>query len=155
MIWRIVSSAWQNIEEKRILLIGYSDINRSLLAFFTHKGITEIDLCSKWLPGPICRLGQWDQYALVVAATHADNFLIRGRSRTGKQPVVIDLSVPRVIDPTLEGVQLWNIDELIQQMRGAQPPVELAEQFVKQQAQTQYEIFQMKSQRVVYSPNVK
>ena len=116
---------------------------------------TSTDLCSKWLPGPICRLGQWYQYDLVVAATHADNFLIRGRSRTGKQPVVIDLSVPRVIDPTLEGVQLWNIDELIQQMRGAQPPVELAEQFVKQQAQTQYEIFQMKSQRVVYSPNVK
>ncbi len=149
MIWRIVASTWQSVEGKKILLIGYSDVNRSLLAFFTHKGITAIDLCSKWLPGRICRLGQWDQYDLVVAATHADSFLISGRSRTGKQPIVIDLSVPRVVDPTLEGVQLWNIDELIQQMRGAQAPVEFAEQFVKQQARTQYEIFQVKSQRAL------
>ena len=145
MIWRIVAPNWPNPAQKKILLIGYSDINRSLLAFFTHKGVSEIDLCSKWLPGRVCRLGEWDRYDLVVAATHAEGFLIQGRCRTGKRPIVIDLSVPRVVDPALEGVELWNIDQLIQQMRSAQTPVDLAEQFVAQQAERQYAIFQNKS----------
>ncbi len=116
---------WQMAEWKsrRILLVGYSEINRGLISFLTHKGIQEFSLCTRdptlvQLKGiDVCDRGvlkQWQEYDVIVCASKADGYLISGRGNGNS--IIFDLSVPRNVDPEV-GAQLYNIDQLVEQKR--------------------------------------
>jgi glutamyl-tRNA reductase len=114
----LYTALWRRTEwrGKRILLIGYSEINRGLISFLAHKGISEITLCTRAVdlvyPNVVGReeLKHWQSYDIVVAASSSDDYLIRGE---GASQMIFDLSVPRNVDPEVgKTTTLYNIDEL-------------------------------------------
>lgn len=103
---------------KRILLVGYSEINRGLISFLTHKGVFDLSLCTRsaiHLDGVHVldrgALNRWQDYDVIVSASCANGYLITGSS--SKSHVIFDLSVPRNVDPAV-GALLYNIDQLTQ-----------------------------------------
>lgn len=112
-LWRLAE--WQN---KRILLVGYSQINRGLISFLLHKGITEITLVTRNpeivnIPeiqvGSRKVLADWQEFDVVVCAGSSEEYLIRGEGC--EKHVIFDLSVPRNVDPRL-GAKLYNIEQV-------------------------------------------
>lgn len=110
-LWRLAE--WQG---KRILLVGYSEINRGLISFLMHKEVKDISLCTRshiQLEGVrVCNreeLNHWQNYDVIVCASSANGYLITGQSP--RRHTIFDLSVPRNVDPTV-GAALYNIDQL-------------------------------------------
>jgi len=111
MLWRLAE--WQ---QKRILLVGYSEINRGFISFLMHKGVRDISLCTRSAPQlegiRICgrsELDYWQNYDVIVCASTANGYLITGQS--DRSHTIFDLSVPRNVDPAV-GAKLYNIDQL-------------------------------------------
>ena len=114
-LWEV--TCWQN---KRILLVGYSEINRGFASYLQHKNIGNLSFCTTD-PSLIQREGicfynreileKWQEFDLIVCASKADKYLITGIG-TGAQ-IIFDLSVPRNVDPKVSKIgKLFNIDEL-------------------------------------------
>ena len=129
-LWQLAE--WQN---RSILLVGYSEINRGLLSFLTHKGVENISLCTRsdiHLEGVrVCgrdELGHWRNYDVIVCASKANGYLISGQSN--RSHTIFDLSVPRNVDPDT-GATLYNIDQCIDP-RGA-PHLERCEALVREE----------------------
>ena len=151
-LWRLAE--WKN---RSILLVGYSEINRGLVSFLTHKGVENISLCTR------CHvemegvrvfnrsiLAQWQEYDVIVCASHADEYLIRGDGRNSQ--VLFDLSVPRNIDPKV-GALVYNIEEvnrLIEQ-KPAEHTLEQSEAFIWENVLKLIHIYRIKTQRVLES----
>lgn len=139
-LWRLAD--WR---KKRILLVGYSEINRGLESFLRHKGIEEIDFCSRSGKGyDRGHLARWGEYDIVVSATQSDQYLIRGGS---KKTVVFDLSVPRNVDPEVEAI-LYNIEEVNGFIEQKQTPEEF-ERLIWDHVDRLSHIYWIKTQRVL------
>jgi glutamyl-tRNA reductase len=114
-LWHLAD--WKN---KKILLVGHSQINRGFASFLLFKGISHFALCTKnpWrvlLEGVRVYdrkiLERWQEFDLVVCASQAEDYLIRGHGE--KRHTLFDLSVPRNIDPAVGQIsRLYNIDQL-------------------------------------------
>ena len=129
-IWQIAQEKLGSVKGKKILLVGNSEINRGLAAFLSHRGVTQFALCTQnpssvdiegAVPCDRRELANWQDYDLIVTASKANGFLIQGRA--SKQSLIFDLSVPRNVDPEVEGVFLYNIEQvnqIIEQKRKAQ-----------------------------------
>ncbi|MEN9655046.1 MAG: glutamyl-tRNA reductase [Chlamydiota bacterium] len=130
-IWEAASETLGSLVHQNILLVGFSDIHRSLAAYLTQRGASNIVFCTKdpsLLPEVRAvdrsALHRWSDYGVVSAATAADTYLITGT--TQKAVAVFDLSLPRVVDPAIasnKNVTLWNIEEinrLVREQQGIQ-----------------------------------
>ncbi len=149
----IYGTMWQTTEwkGKRILLVGYSEINRGFASFLMHKGVERFALCTRSpsqvrLEGvEVCdrrALDRWSEYDVVVCASQADDFLIRGAGR-GEQ-VIFDLSVPRNVDPEVgKSAKLYNIDQLT----GENPEGSRCESLVWENVIRLARIYRTKTQR--------
>jgi glutamyl-tRNA reductase len=111
----------QDVLEKKILLIGHSDINRNLANFLYRRGIQNFSLVTQnpeavSIQGahPLGReeLKNWLEYDLIICAASSKQYLLDGEGRKGQ--VLFDLSVPRNVDPKIQGVRLYNIEEVNQ-----------------------------------------
>jgi glutamyl-tRNA reductase len=102
----------------RPLFVGNSHVNRALIRFFQQKGIQNIVLCSRGTNGMGREiLQQWEQFDLIITATHAQHYLLQPKVLDDHTRLIFDLSVPRNVDPsmrTLAGVTLYNIEQLHQ-----------------------------------------
>ncbi len=116
-----------SLEEKRILFVGLSKINHKIHSWFKQKKIGEITLCNRTEAKVSAyrhllweKLEQWHTYDLAIFATKCPNFLISNSSGKILSPkLVIDLSVPRNVNPTIAEnpqVKLMNIDQLTRVM---------------------------------------
>lgn len=114
-LWQMAE--WKN---KRILLVGYSEINRGFASFLMHKGIEGFSLCTR-NPASVdlegvhiydrTILARWQEYDLLVCASQANHFLITGLGDA--RHCIFDLSVPRNVDPAVgRTATLYNIDQL-------------------------------------------
>lgn len=114
-LWQMAE--WKN---KRILLVGYSEINRGFASFLMHKGIEGFSLCTR-NPSSVdlegvhihdrSILAKWQEYDLIVCASQANHFLITGTGDARHS--IFDLSVPRNVDPAVgQTATLYNIDQL-------------------------------------------
>jgi glutamyl-tRNA reductase len=128
----------------RTLLVGSSQVNRRIAEALIRAGYRSIDWCSrathgKPLPGGHVRLmgfealERWQDYDLIVCATRCPHYLIEQPERLlNRGPkLLIDLSVPRNIDPNLATVSCWRhlgLDQLHAQMAGGLPPQPLWEE---------------------------
>ncbi|MCH9614904.1 MAG: Glutamyl-tRNA reductase [Chlamydiia bacterium] len=97
----------------RVLLIGNSVINRSLMRSFERSH--QITLCSRTGVGSSWdERANWSDYDAVISASHHRGYLLPPPKEACKT-VLIDLSVPRNIDPDLGKINpLYNIDRLMQ-----------------------------------------
>jgi glutamyl-tRNA reductase len=153
-LWRL--AGWK---DRKILLVGYSEINRGLISFLVHKGVENISLCTQnpmqvWVKGArvVGRrvLSEWQEYDVIVCASKADDYLIRGEGREGQ--VIFDLSVPRNVDPKV-GALVYNIEEvnrLIEEKEAAHS-LEQCEAFIWENVVKLAQIYRIKTQRVLES----
>ena len=119
-LWQRSIEILGDLKKRSILLIGYSEINRGFASFLLHRGVHDFFLCTTKpadvsLEGAIvCGrevLNHWKNYDLIVCASKSAEYLIAGE---GKGGLIFDLSVPRNVDPAVQGVQLMNIEQIHQ-----------------------------------------
>ncbi len=119
LLWEIAKKEFPDLEEKKILLVGYSETHRKFSSFLLEKGISQITFCSA-SPEKVQEmsavgrdaLDSWTDYDLISCASQTDQFLIRGKGI--RQHLIFDLSVPRNVDPDIEGVTLFNMEQINQ-----------------------------------------
>lgn len=125
-----------------VLFIGNSVINRTLLRSLerTHK----VTLCSRTEEGMSWdERANWSDYDLVISASHHRGYLLPPPKEPSKT-VLVDLSVPRNIDPDLgKANPLYNIDRL---MRLTKTPVQVQpmERYVLMGVERQIVLFHQK-----------
>ena len=121
---------FSKIQEKKILLIGNSSINRSILCSLKKREFKDITLISQTkLDQFQCRIKTreellyWRQYDLIISATKCDAPIVR--DQRGSFAVLFDLGVPRNIDSTLERdktLKLYNIEEIHEWIQKREKP---------------------------------
>lgn len=117
-LWQITQEFFPSTSHLKILLVGFSQTHREWASFLRYKGMDQIVFCSRSQALPMEHLrprkevDSWRSYDVISCATQAESFLIRGRS--DRKHLLFDLSMPRLIDPNLEGraVSLWNLDAI-------------------------------------------
>lgn len=131
------------VPKGRVLCIGNSVINRTLIRSLsrTHQMV----LCSRTHAGMGWEeRANWSDYDAVISASNHRGYLLpppRAESKT----VLIDLSVPRNIDPELGALHpLYNIDRLIKLITKPSE-VQPMERYVQMGVERQIEIFHKKA----------
>jgi glutamyl-tRNA reductase len=122
-------------EDASILFVGASEINRKILAFLRSKRYCRITLCNRsdeqsaalaglygWNHLSWQDLPAWNRYDWIIVGTKSQEYLLAPhnscQARTGPK-LIIDLSVPRNVDPKLgldPLVTLLNIDQINRQL---------------------------------------
>lgn len=103
----------QIVGNSTLLFIGNSDINRKMIHYFWRKGKRQMTLCTR---DPAAaesfaldyqltlkdrsEIENWHQYEGVIAATHCEDYLIKSMPEEAKTRLILDLSVPRSVDPS-------------------------------------------------------
>lgn len=121
-IFQMGKQIFQNLKMAEILFVGVSCINHKIFSYFQQKGVNRITFCNRTLEKAesmgqkVLRwkdLSQWVDYDFVIFGTKSPHYLIELDSRIScKKRVVVDLSVPRNVDPRIKripGTSLLNI----------------------------------------------
>ena len=157
--------------QARILFVGASAIHALLIATFCKRGFTHLTVCNRTLKHAqaLCQQHQlqspsqnplhllpweaiqhWTQYDWVLCATKAPHFLLTPDTLCypKKRQLLMDLSVPRNIDPTLShdpSITLYHLDAIQETLSQSRlDRLELfieAERWVEQAAMRQMELF--------------
>ncbi|MCB1213328.1 MAG: hypothetical protein KDK40_03425 [Chlamydiia bacterium] len=117
------------VSEPKVFVIGASAINRRILDHLNRKNQLQGYLCNRSESAgmrcardygltfvPWSRRHSWEMCDWLLCATKAQEFLI-GRvdvpgTAMGQMKLMIDLSVPRNIDPSIDSLPVINIDQL-------------------------------------------
>lgn len=121
--------------DPKILFIGASDINEKVLSFLKSKKMT-ISLCNRSQDaGQLFaekhgihflewdRLNDWHHYDWIILGTKFPDFLITRQALKGlslNHKLIIDLSVPRNVDPLIarhSKITLLNIDQINRRLK--------------------------------------
>lgn len=111
----------------KVLFLGNSQINRQLINVFRKKEKFLLTLCTRSLESAEefasekdVQLASWDSlkkwqdFEIVICATQHGEYLIK-KTPVQKPHLLIDLSVPRLIDPALSSdplIRLLNMEEI-------------------------------------------
>jgi glutamyl-tRNA reductase len=157
-------------DKAKILIVGASDINEKIIAFFKSKNINNITLCNrsgqrahllaeKYLVDMLnwSRLSEWSNYDWIIFGTKASEFLISKKDIPNDmrgQKLVVDLCVPRNVEPKLgrdPRITLLNIDQIDRMLQIRKQRtlhlVSEAREIVIQSAKTQVELFHDREKR--------
>lgn len=130
-VFRCALQFCDGLEGRRILFVGASEINDKVLRLFRNAPGCEIALCNRsvdralqWAEGATIHLCDWADlvhwhtYDVVICGTRYPDYLITPRdlpaSMEGRR-LLVDLSVPRNVDPALgrhRQITLLNIDQI-------------------------------------------
>ncbi len=156
-LWRLAD--WHG---QKILLVGYSQINRGLISFLMHKKVENITLCTRSASqvkieglqvGDRRLLDEWQKYGIIVCAANGSEYLIRGKGRSSQ--ILFDLSVPRGIDPAVEA-RIYNIEEInswIEENQSAYTS-EKGESFIRERVVRLSRLFRQRQMKIPHAPNV-
>lgn len=158
---------FKNLENTRVLFLGASEINEKILNFFKKKTLGEISLCNRskeigkefadkyqipFLPWQ--GLSSWSDYDWIIVGTKAPDYLIKKDSiplEMRSQKLVIDLSVPRNVDPMVarhKQIVLLNIDQINRMLKVRSKSMALslalAEEMIETSTAQQIKTFQEK-----------
>jgi len=111
-----------------LLFIGNSDINRKIIHYFWRKGKRQMTLCTRDLSSaqPFAldyqltlkdrsEIDNWSLYEGVISATHTEEHLINRVPENSRTRLILDLSVPRSVDPSITrnpGLTLFNMEQI-------------------------------------------
>lgn len=115
----------------KILFVGASDINLKILNFLKMRKYLNITLCNRTLQNALevqkkfqidllswNKIGEWPTFDWIIFGTKSPDYLISQKDIQGtciEKKLVIDLCVPRNVDPRLakeEKLTLLNIDQI-------------------------------------------
>lgn len=122
----IVVQMLPNKQPPAVLLYGKSETNRKIAHLLKKKMQVELTLCSRF---GACQEGwpaevafceesklSWQDYDCVIAASKRSSLVLEENTLLERANLLIDLSVPRVIDPRFKEhpqVNLLNIDDVL------------------------------------------
>lgn len=155
-------------QDAKILFVGASDINQKILCFLKNKNIENISLCNRSMDRAHAiaeehkvkvlewnMLSQWHEYNWVIFGTKAPEYLIRQsdlKTPCVSQKLIIDLCVPRNVEPTLAkaaGITLLNIDQINRILKARQQhltqTIARAEDLIVDATKQHVNLFQEKS----------
>lgn len=113
-----------------VLMIGNSQINRKILAYFRHKKGLDITLCTRGVSSANdlvekygVRVASWKEverwrgYQFIIAGSNYPEYLIRPEQSIERAApiLMVDLSMPRNIDPAIIRhplIHLFNVDDI-------------------------------------------
>lgn len=122
----VIKSLLSNYEAKRLLFVGFSDINRRIMKRLGKNYEIELVTSAEDVPYPKVSHPVWDSYEVVVFGTKSPGYILEG-ALTSLPKVMLDLSVPRNVDPSLcLASDLYNIDQLQAKCRQQQKRVATA-----------------------------
>ena len=111
--------------DKKVLFVGVSKINQKIFRRFVQKKVANITFCNRSEEKlanmaasklPWRDLYLWQTFDLIIFGTKSTDFLVGPQTIFGtKKRLVVDLCVPRNVDPRLEqqeALTLLNIDQL-------------------------------------------
>lgn len=131
--WHLEATLYQLVENllgqhPRLLWVGNSDINRKIIHYFWRRGHRNMTLSTRSLEAALPfavdyqltlrdrkEISSWTHYDAVISATAASDYLITPSSGPIKTRLLLDLSVPRSIDPALQNhphLTLLNMEEI-------------------------------------------
>lgn len=155
----------KGVTNPSLLVIGNSEINRKMIAYFQARHLGEITLCTRapslaWALNvkavDLTALEDREDYDVVICGTNRSEYLLSAEtfSPRQKRQVIFDLSVPRNVDPAVGShpdVHLFNIEELSQMVdakqRISQREVDRAEIKIREEVEKQIVIFSSKQER--------
>jgi glutamyl-tRNA reductase len=129
----VLHAGWEmfgDIRQKRILLVGLSEINFKIIVHLKKNGLIHLTLCNRTFnkAAQIAEkenlqllswenLKQWPVYDMVIFATKCPYYLLDKTFQTEalSDKLIIDLSVPRNVDPKVgrhPNITLLNVDQL-------------------------------------------
>ncbi len=127
---------FSELEKASILFVGASGINQKILTFLKNKHLTRITLCNRSNKHGLDiarrhnveqldwnRLRNWHHYDWIIFGTKSPDFLITRQDLEQfsiKEKLVMDLCVPRNVDPKLSlhtKITLLNIDQINRLLR--------------------------------------
>ncbi len=171
MILQVSQILFKQLEYKKILFIGNSEINRKVISFFKMKGLNRISLCTRskeslgkeaWKARGIelvnwSELSSWKEYDLIICGTYSSNYLIEASEEPlSDTKLILDLSVPRSVDPLVARhpmITLLNIEELGQFIDNAQErdlgEIHRAQELLWQEAEKHFDLFEQKEKRAL------
>lgn len=157
-LWQLAEHYFDDLSKVRLLLVGYSEINRRLASFLQGKGLKFLTLATRnpdavRMEGVIVQtreiLDAWREFDWIVCASSSQRCLIEGEG-SGAQ-LIFDLSVPRNVDPEISGVALWNIEQINQiverNRRAALNCLEQCEAFVEMSVHRSALLYRAKIER--------
>ena len=122
---------FQNPEQMHVLFVGTSEINQKILSFLKSKKFQSLTLCnrtdahaSEWATQYGIKqlmwseLNRWIEYDWIIFGTKSSDYLITHKQMNNSflsQKLVMDLCVPRNVDPKLgrdSRITLLNIDQI-------------------------------------------
>ncbi len=122
-----------DLQSRKILFVGVSEVNAKILRFFKKKEIANITCCNRSQENLLTftseegvtplsweRLPFWPEYDIAIFGTKSPYYLANSKelcTLTGEKKLVLDLSVPRNVDPKVglhPDITLLNIDQLNQ-----------------------------------------
>jgi glutamyl-tRNA reductase len=132
---KFIEEQMKNIDKKKIFIIGTGELARGVLNIIYKKGFKNITVTSRTTEKSekiskkyqgIKNIGFEQKNIIsaesdiIISATTAPHFILRYKEIekefwNGKKIVILDLAVPRDIDPEigrLEGVSLYNLDNI-------------------------------------------
>jgi glutamyl-tRNA reductase len=118
-LWQEAAKYFSDLKKAKILLVGYSEVNRGFGAFLLHRGVQGFSLSTRRpslasMEGALIKgrdlLERWTEFDWIVCAAKSEEYLIRGEG-TGHH-LIFDLSVPRTADPNIKKATLWNIEQI-------------------------------------------
>lgn len=129
ILWKLIDDVLGPLSQEKILLVGNSEMNRKILAFFHRKRFHQMTLAtraplsakdlSQDYGVTVCSFSElkvFEKYPLVICSTHASEYLLLDQVNPPESTrLMIDLSVPRVVDPLLERhetLSLWNMERI-------------------------------------------
>lgn len=110
----------------KILFVGASGINQKILGLLKTRRYSNITICNRTLSKaeqlaeqykvqllPWQQLENWSNFDWIICGTKSPRPLIRSQRGMCSEKLIIDLSVPRNVEPELEAHnQVLNIDQL-------------------------------------------
>lgn len=158
---------FKNLDQTKILFVGASDINQKILQFLKSKKLNDITICnrSRDLALSIAennglktldwnQLHQWHLFDWIIFGTKAPHHLLTPGyvpTLNMSQKLIIDLSVPRNVDPQvakIPKITLLNIDQinrlLVIRKQKLYHMLTKAEQYVLESTKQQVSLFKQK-----------
>lgn len=125
VVSQFLSNHVDDAKSAPILFIGHSEINRRIIDHLIKSGWKSIALCTR-NPAAVTfsklslfnhkKLESWVEYPIVIVGVKETKYLLTVQDLPIKTEYLIDLGVPRNVDPALEPFikkRLLNIDDLM------------------------------------------
>ncbi|MBA3603441.1 MAG: glutamyl-tRNA reductase [Parachlamydiaceae bacterium] len=130
-VFKTGKEQFKNLEDVKILFVGASEINNKVILYFKENHLQHITLCNRTTAAAKAMIethrlkfldwksiNSWTDYDWIIFGTKSNDFLLTKSSlhlpfQCSK--LLIDLSVPRNIDPQIDEdsrISLFNIDQL-------------------------------------------